>query len=181
MPEAARSAMRPTPQQAVEMLVGAKVSWHFASQTRQRPRSQGMIEIPSGSLPSPLQRPQGSRVQGMSTATKARLMMSLRQACLGSLPWILRQLKAWIPVSSTLAPHWAQSCGRQRAELRRSPTAIRILALSICRPRADKGEALSLVLDSFCWEAKRRALAMGFALVVRLAARARTTGLSQAF
>ena len=37
------------------------------------------------------------------------------------------------------------------------------------------------VPDSFCWEAKRRALAMGFALVVRLAARAPTTGLSQAF
>ena len=97
------------------------------------------------------------------------------------LPWLPRQLKAWIPVLSTLAPHWAQSCGRQRAEPRHTPTAIHIMLLSIRMPKADTSGTLSHAPDSFCWEANRRALAMGFALVMRLAARALATGLSQAF
>ena len=67
------------------MLVGAKVSWHVASHIRQQPLTQGIIEIPSGHLLSTTE----ARVQGMSTATKACLMMSLRQACFGSLPWLL--------------------------------------------------------------------------------------------
>ena len=89
--EAARLARRPTPQQAVEMLVGVKVSWHVTSHTRQRPCAQGMMEILSGHLPSPLPRPWGFSVQGMSTATKAPLMMSvepeLNPQSLGASSW----------------------------------------------------------------------------------------------
>ena len=47
------------------MLVGANVSWDVASHTRHRPCSQGMMEIPSGRLLSPLHRPRGSIAQGM--------------------------------------------------------------------------------------------------------------------
>ena len=60
------------------MLVGAKVSWHVASHSRHRPCSHGMMEIPSGHLPSHLQRLRGSRVQGMSIAVKARYMISFK-------------------------------------------------------------------------------------------------------
>ena len=68
----------------------------------------------------------------------------------------------------------------QGAEPRRRPTATRMLSLSIRRPRADKGGAVSQAPASFCWEASRRALAIGDASNMRLEVEATATGLSHA-
>ena len=124
------------------------------SHTRHRPSDQGMMETPSGRFPSDRQRPLGSKVAGIFTAERARLTMSLRAECLGSLPWLRRQLKPCKPDSSTRSPQRGQSCGKQREHPRRRPTATRTQSSSKRRPRDEMGGALSHAPDSFCWAAK---------------------------
>ena len=60
--------------------------------------------------------------------------------------------------------------GMQRAEPRRRPTPTRMVSLSICRHRADRGGAVTQAPASFCWDSSRRTLAMGVAPDMRLAA-----------
>ena len=47
------------------------------SHTRNFPCDQGIIDIPSGLLPSDLCSPEGTKREGMFEATKERRMMSL--------------------------------------------------------------------------------------------------------
>ena len=61
-------AISPAPVAANDMLEGAKVSWQVTSHTKDQPFFQGMMGRPSGRLPSDRQRPDGSRVDGTSTA-----------------------------------------------------------------------------------------------------------------
>ena len=81
------------------------MSWQVASQTSARPLFHGMIVTPSGLLPSPRQRPFGSRVAGMLMAAKERLMTSLRAEWRGIYIYIYisPESDAWLnapPVSS---------------------------------------------------------------------------------
>ena len=72
------SATNPGPLEAKAMCEGARVSGHVASHTSTRPQLQGMIDAPSGRLPSERHKPVGSRWAGIPAADKylwMRLLM----------------------------------------------------------------------------------------------------------
>ena len=80
---------------------GAKESQQVTSHARAGPLAHGVMVRPSGLLPSLRHKPRGSKVAGTLTEERVRWTMSLRAACLGSLPLLLRQLRPWTPEAST--------------------------------------------------------------------------------
>ena len=90
------------------------VSQRVASQTSGFPEAQGMIVTPSGHLPSSLDRPGGSKQEGILAEERALQITSFRAACLGCLPSLLLQLKKCLPKGSTDWPHLWQWWGAQR-------------------------------------------------------------------
>lgn len=84
------------------MLPPEKVSVHVASHMSDLPPRKGKMVIPSGRLPSPRSRPTGSRCEGKPAPFKLLLRVSLRAACLGKRPALLRQDKGCRSNSSTL-------------------------------------------------------------------------------
>ena len=73
-------AILAAPEAAHEIYEGAKVSEHVTSRARDWSLFQGIIVTPSARLPSDLQRPTGSGVDGMSAAASALLTMSFVQS-----------------------------------------------------------------------------------------------------
>ena len=74
------SATNPGSLEAKAMCEGARVSGHVASYTSTRPQLQGMIDVPSGCLPSEQHKPVGSRWAGIPAADKCLWMRLLMLA-----------------------------------------------------------------------------------------------------
>ena len=83
---------------------GAKVLGHVTSQTNARPRFQGVMEAPSGRLPSDRHTPVGSNWAGIPADDRCLWIRPLTLACRGWRPWLLQQLRPWVPRLSTLVP-----------------------------------------------------------------------------
>ena len=64
------SATNPGSLEAKAMCEGARVLWYVASHTSTQPQLQGMIDIPSGRLPSERHKSVGSRWAGIPAADK---------------------------------------------------------------------------------------------------------------
>src|SRR3989442_9073830 len=81
-----------------------------ASHARARPPLHGTKVIPSGRLAEPITIPEGSFDTGVPAETIALDMMSFMAKCLVILPAALLQTIAWVPHTSTGAPHdsWEQ-------------------------------------------------------------------------
>ena len=88
-----RLATIPAPEAAAEELDGAKVSLQLTSQANAQPDFHGTTVTPSTHLPSDLKRPDGSRIDGISTEASVFLMSVLRAAFLGWRPALLLQCK----------------------------------------------------------------------------------------
>ena len=98
------SATKPGSLEANAMWEGTSVSGHVASHTRIRPQLQGMIDAPSGCVPSEQRIPVVSRWDGIPAADRCLWTRMLMLACLGWRPWLLRQLKPWVSRLSTSTP-----------------------------------------------------------------------------
>ena len=124
------------------------MSIQVASQTRGFPEDQGMMDIPSGRLPSTLDKPGGSKREGMFAEESDLKMTLLRAACLECLPSLFLQLKLCLPKESTDWPHLWHWWGEQRGVPRRRPTAILTESSSSRRPRFEIGKACNQAPDS---------------------------------
>ena len=126
---------------------------HSSLQVRHRPLCQGTKVRPSGRFQSPLQRPMGSLVAGMSA--------HLRDRHIRSLTWwwrIDRQLlfllflheRLCVPLMQTSAPH-GQVWGSQILRLRYRATATRIASSDRRRPQdvIERANSQSLLCEAF--------------------------------
>ena len=110
-------------------------------------------------------------------------MIRFNPLCRGILPLLWQQLRPWVPEASTCFPQREQLWGEHKGAPKWRPTAVRMDSLLNLRPRAVRGGAVSQAPDSFCWVARRRALAAGLA-EERDSSKANwpsTKGVSQAF
>ena len=82
----ALEAAEPTPTADPFTTLSPKVFTHVASQQRALPRLKGKVVIPSGLFPSPRSSPTGSNSVGIPADLNARLIMSFKAECRGSLP-----------------------------------------------------------------------------------------------
>ncbi|CAH1646588.1 unnamed protein product [Spodoptera littoralis] len=76
---------------------GARVSTQVASHTKDLPSFQGIMDIPSGLLPSSRAKPFGSRTAGTPAMIRARRIMSLMLACRAIRPALLLHDRPWWP------------------------------------------------------------------------------------
>ena len=135
----------------------AKVLGHVASHARQRPLFHGTCVTPSGRFPPLVHNECGSRVAKVPVLMKARHSRSLSWLCLACRPEPWRQDRPWCPSTVTVEPQthtWGCTTGAPR----RSPAAIRIVALSNFGPALDRGNASSQSPDPGEHAARRRAL-----------------------
>src|SRR5437016_11215953 len=124
---------------------GAKVSPHVKSHTRDLPRLQGTMVIPSGPFPSSLEQPAGSRIFGTSAVRRARLIMSFTASCRDLRPADLIHLRPCQPFDDTSLPHghlwgWQTSPPSRRAQITRNDSSSRSV------PRGGEGKAFSQLL-----------------------------------
>ena len=95
-----------------------------------RPTLQGMMDAPSGHLPSDLQMYMSSKRDGSFDASNDLLTTSFTAPWRGWCPLLQRQLRPWVPRSSISASQWMHWWGRQRGKPRDRPTAILTTLLS---------------------------------------------------
>ena len=141
----------PSPPTTNVMEPGCPDMWH--------PR-RGLLEAPSGLLPSERKRPVGSRWQGTLADSNAHLMMSFIEAYLEWCPLLKLQLRPCVLWTLTSTSQLIQGWGRQRGIPSRRPAAILTTSSLLCRPKEATGRALSHVPVSEQETAMRRAFVL---------------------
>ena len=114
----------------------ASESGTVTSHTSDLPWAHGIDVSPSGLLPSDLDNPDGSRVDGIPAEAIALYKTLLTVACRWCFPLFLLQESPWCARISTLTPHCQHTCGVQIGKPKRRATAILTVSSSILRPSA---------------------------------------------
>ena len=141
--DSALAATAPVFLTATGLYEGACESGTVTSHTSDLPWAHGIDVSSSGLLPSDLDNPDGSRVDGIPAEAIALYKTLLTVACRWCFPLFLLQESPWCARISTLTPHCRHTCGVQIGKPKRRATAILTVSSSTLRPSAEIGRAWS--------------------------------------